>query len=544
MESDIFFIKRNNVEKPNRKRMNNTSEHMANVLEKSKYSKKSLNSKQEKIKPQKKLILQKPTDIFNLNPDFFKQRVSRSLPKNHHLMHTETTGNSFDTGEFIKNYKPEKREITEYSSVISEKYPKMKTNFARKQDDLIGNYYNENKIKNPLPNDKYDHSLTTSFGFMKSKIKEEEKRYINKNITPYTQRNCSNFLFNEEEEKKNQEIINRQLCNKSGCKNFYTILKNKEKENLSTENYTTEFRYDVENAFTNKINFLKSNIFNLEQKDKLNLSMKINPKVFKNKEEKKQKVVPKGKTTPIGIKFDWKDSKNEIWQRKLYMNDKKKIVSRNDKLPMTMMTNPALTAAERKKHDLAGSLDEEKFEAILNSKNLTISLPNSKEATSDQAKIQRENRTKIHYYNRSLDKLNKQIEQVSYMTNLTELDNAFKSNKYKDSFKENNYIVKGIKRNQLLELKKILKDNGLHTYSFLENNFSFAKDSLGEVKFKIRGMTDKNFMTRIQNAQKLLKSKNINMVKEDVPNYGKKPNNLPMKNPYFFKINTKNTVMD
>ncbi|MCQ2819726.1 MAG: hypothetical protein MJ252_20875 [archaeon] len=435
-----------------------------------------------------KQIPQRQSDIFNRIPQ--RKRESQSLPRVHHLNKTETTEiDGIDNSEYLKHYREEK-DKPEYINK-----PKMRRNhscvkmrarnaYEKKLEEFEGNYpiplgksYSEFNLLNETRNFKSSRGFIEREQLKKAK---EERELIQGN----SQRTISHILQNDYEDERNVEKLKRDLEEKSSIEG-----RSKKYNKLYLKSSNQENQFDWENALKNKIDALKSNIFYSQQKD--NFNREFTPIKYRPEPEEVKKPVRANRSvdTRMVSKFDWLDSSNETWLRRLYPKENN---YHYDK--------PIPTAMERKQYDLGGTIDRSETENFIRPKNLDIYIPMRKQLYVQAEKVKKENERVIysHLGHSSVDKIRRQVQNSSYLSDPKDIDLALRTMDKEDcKINDNHFYVNGIKRHELEQVKKVLKDNGLHSYGFKENEKDFGFDK------------------KVHKVQNILRENNIQLVRNN-----------------------------
>ena len=456
----------------------------------------------ENYHPQKKYNI-RLNNIDNINKFINKPNLSKAEKFQKRIKNNLSESNLTSTKASSKVYNSNNEKNYKLNRVKSESnyFPKFKNDlspFQRKMIEIYG--YDENKIK-----------------YIKSQNIKSSKGKIEK-----------------ENEKINQKkILSQSLtCNKFKKNNLKQSFGFEIKENKKFNNNSS--------SKENKMNSLKSNIFflpNFEKKNN-NINLRINQQSFTDRNQtsislpKKENYYKNEDFSKLNKVFDWKDSSNEIWLRRYYNKDK----------------NNILNHRERKLRDLNGSMDNKNLNCKSNNiKNINIS--------DSDIKKNKINLIKKFYKGKSNSLIQKQISNISVLSQ-DELyeNNLFCANKNDKNNKNNNqnqishsYSIENIKYEDIPEITKLFKKNGIHIINTILNGYTLTGDKKGKITIKIReNKNDKLYNQHLKNASNdILKNvKGISIINDEqikkeiklVPNFPANVN-WQYSNNYLFSKN-------
>ncbi len=423
-------------------------------------------------RPQKKYNI-RLNNIDNINKFINKPNLSKAEKFQQKIKKNLSDSNFTSTKASTKVYNSNnEKKYYKLNRVNSENnyFPKFKNDlspFQRKIIEIYGN--DENKLK---------YIKSQNIKSSKGKIERETK-----NINQH-------------------KILSQSLtCNRFNGKYIKQSFDIEVKDNKKFNNNNS--------SRENKMNSLKSNIFfvpNCEQKNN-NINLKINKQSLTDRNQTNisfQKKVNYNKNeefTKLNNVFDWKDSSNEIWLRRYYNKDK----------------NNILNHRERKLRDLNGSMDDKN----LNYKQSTIKNLTMSETDIKKNKI---DKVKKFYKGKSDSIIQKQISNISVLSQDEFYENnLFCANKNdkKNNFKNeicHSYSIENVKYEDIPEIKKLLKNNGIHIIKTLLNGYTLTGDKKGKLTIQIReNKNDKLYNLHMKNASnELLKNvKGISIINDE-----------------------------
>ena len=428
----------------------------------------------ELYRPQKKYNI-RLNNIDNINKFINKPNLSKAekfqnkIKKN--LSDSNFTSTKAST-KFYNNNNNNSEKNYKLNRVKSENnyFPKYKNDmspFQRKIIEIYGN--DETKIQYIKSN-----NIKSSKGKIEREIKNiNQQRKLSQSLT------CKKF---------NQNILKQS---------FDSGIKENKKFNINSS------------SKQNKMNSLKSNIFflpNFEKKNN-NFNLELNQQSLTDRIQtshslpKKVNYNKNEDFTKLNKVFDWKDSSNEIWLRRYYNKDK----------------NNILNHRERKLRDLNGSMDDKN----LNYKQNTIKNLNMSETDIKKNKI---DKVKKFYKGKSDSIIQKQISNISVLSQDEFYENnLFCANKNdkKNNFKNeicHSYSIENVKYEDIPEIKKLLKNNGIHIIKTLLNGYTLTGDKKGKLTIQIReNKNDKLYNLHMKNASnELLKNvKGISIINDE-----------------------------
>ena len=348
---------------------------------------------------------------------------------------------------------------------------------GQKETLFLGNYEgNEYKIKKDKNND-YNPNL-----YYKTKKPDQIKKehiYGKNNIKnkPAIQRcktECNNNLY----DNSNNNIMNN---GNNG---------NKKLESLNVERSTKNEYNPKHDAKQNRVNMLKSNIFNDEKVEEMNKKEgnktkginNISNKEFKEKKDnfgKKSKFDKNAEKLPPNL--DWRDTKTNL----LFNGEMNKDIMKKD-------------ARQRKFKEIYGSdatIPKERAENNFK--------------TNDRNLI--EKKTKQMNPNLNQAKIKKISENISQIQNNQFINDSskykIKNNNEEDNIKLYEINSKNINKK---EVEKAFAEKGIKIYDVKENIDSIlSSDKNNRITFKIRdNENDKDFNNKIKNVQNVFKERN------------------------------------
>ena len=355
--------------------------------------------------------------------------------------------------------------------------PKQSTDNTRGQKEtlFLGNYEGEEyKIKKEK-NNEYNPNL-----YYKTKKPEQIKKehIYGKNIPknkPAIQRS---------------KIDNNNLNENNTAINNNNEYGNKKLESLNVERSTNNEYNPKYDAKQNRVNMLKSNIFNDEKVEEINkksgntkkeISINSNKELKDKKDNfgKKSKFDKNAEKLPRNL--DWRDTKTNL----LFNGEMNKDIMKKD-------------ARQRKFKEIYGS------DAIIPKERAENNFK-----TNDRNLI--EKKTKQMNPDLNQAKIKKISENIAQMQNNQFLNDSakykIKNNNAEDNIKLYEINSKDINKK---EIERAFADRGIKIYDVKENIDSiFSSDNNNRITFKIRdNENDKDFNNKIKNVQNELKKRN------------------------------------
>lgn len=233
--------------------------------------------------------------------------------------------------------------------------------------------------------------------------------------------------------------------------------------------------------FEQRVNFLKSNIFDNPDIAMLNLDhnvplreRKIDTHVIKSSK--------RANSAEMDMKFDWKDSQNNIWLSK-YGKEA-----------------ALLSAKERKLNEIYGSLNQ-------------IDIQNAREPVLKQFYENRkeiESKALEHFQGSKQDSIQKQVENMSSLNGTDFYQKNYQLNT-KTPINRNeiihNYEIDNIHANDIKQVKKCFINNGIHIYDTELLDFGMNNDNPCRISVKIReNVNDSTFQKNLIKAKETLKN--------------------------------------
>ena len=451
-------------------------------------------------RPQKKYNI-RLNNIDNINKFINKPNLSKAEKFQKRIKNNLSESNLTSTKASSKVYNSNNEKNYKLNRVKSENnyFPKYKNDMSPFQRKIIEIYGNDE----------------TKIQYIKSNNIKSSKGKIEREIKNINQ-----------QRKLSQSLTSKKFNQNSLKQSFDSGIKENKKFNINSS------------SKQNKMNSLKSNIFflpNFEKKNN-NFNLELNQQSLtdriqtSNSLPKKVNYNKNEDFTKLNKVFDWKDSSNEIWLRRYYNKDK----------------NNILNHRERKLRDLNGSMDDKN----LNYKQNTIKNLNMSETDIKKNKI---DKVKKFYKGKSDSIIQKQISNISVLSQ-DELyeNNLFCANKNdkKNNFKNeicHSYSIENVKYEDIPEIKKLLKNNGIHIIKTLLNGYTLTGDKKGKMIIKIReNKNDKLYNQHLKNASNdILKNvKGISIINDEqikkeiklVPNFPANVN-WQYSNNYLFSKN-------
>ena len=449
---------------------------------------------------QKNYLFNHQSDIFNLKeitrPEpFYSQKAHRSNSSN------RTSFNFLDWDESFKvvntpfitrkkmnyeKYKPQcqvkpKNFQEKLFSVDDKRKPKADRNQINtfSMGDYQGNEYKIKKQK------------TSSYNpFLYYKVKRPYQLKMEQIYGEDTIRKSKPAIHRTRTEEKILDISSnssreRKLINLYGMNRKLNLKFDSFSINRSTSN---EFNPDVDSK-QNRVNMLRSNIFNDNEKERFNTELsipnnnndKIKVKVSDKKTKKEKPHGKRGKYEKNAEKFpsnlDWKNEKISL----LFNSERNEDIMNID-------------ARQRKLKDLYGVEPSSPKE-----KKLTIIKKNKSKILEQTVK------DSYNLNNANIKKLSESVGNL-YVNNLTKYKTK---NNFNNDFKI--YEIEG-KKNKNINEKEIAKafaEKGIHIFDIREKNFSVTENKkYNKIVFKIReNKNDKDFDNKIKEIQNDFKNK-------------------------------------
>lgn len=464
--SDIFHIK--NLDKPEyNERSTRTRHNNSSAVDLLAWKRKPLPNEKE----------EKPIRVHRSPPRMSTQPEPKcSLAKSTTGKRTQSSVvlGTYDQSDFkVKREKDKAYDPSKYfrqSSAYERKYQQLRSSGLNDTEPPNRNLQGEfNSIKSAR------HPRTTSMGTLKKELQDEKPNF--KMIDNYH----NNELPGNEGERKRGKLM-REMMHQNSTGNYYD-------------------KNQIPKA--NKVNMLKSNIFNDPDWEKLNSkdSMKVareEQKAIELANERPTKTGPR--TNRINkdnenfiSNLDWKNSNTNLYFKGDEDIDKKPI--------------------ERKMNELYGGVDpnkvlaEPKTERDQNLRNNLLNKYTTQNPTENVAKIKKKLENMAYYQN-----------PQTYNNNPTKKSNNVST--------EQQYELKNFENSNnvnLEDVEKTFRSKGLHIYGLKNETGVGGYQSKGRITFKIRNNENNKiaFNKKLNDAKRELKEKNG----YDVGNYvsAKKP---------------------
>ena len=294
----------------------------------------------------------------------------------------------------------------------------------------------------------------------------------------------------------------RQLWNNAKSKNIQVNRKKNNEKNYNEvtakfrikkyRNNSSGYRYEPQNCKQNRINMLKSNIFNNDDKEILNNKKKTNTRLRSVENFYEDKIIDFPKKSlfekdkdKFPTKTDWKDEKTAL----LFPIQKDEVIEN-------------IPADQRKFNEIYGN-DAKKNE-----------IQNIKNDRRDQIekKMFDEDDIIIKHYNNDKNKIQKASDNISQIQGkeFIEQTDKYTTNINNDSNNNNVYEIKcGKNKNNITmkDISTIFAENGVHIYDCEEGKGGFLQNKPeGKFSFKIREDTkDENFKQKVEDIKNYLK---------------------------------------
>lgn len=475
-ESDIFYQKKLNNPIPQQKFIFNY-----NLRPKDKVS--SLSSYMEKEQPPKesyhiKVFTSKATDVLNTSKKYIPP-APREYSSIHHLSKSQIHLGDDDMSSYNIKKHPKPKSV--------DKYPKEESAFHRKLTEFYGRDYSQKYAT--LSTNHSSHNL------MKNEI------YFNDVVPSSNKHNRSFSSIYISTNNNHNSVPIKQIKVK-------TVKHNKSQSNLS--------------QFSNRVDFLKSNIFNDPNKAIINASHTIT-----HKETELD-------AYPLPSKRKYRGSINRSFDEGYSQN----IMSEYKK------QKPKLTAKERMLGELYCSFDT--IPIIYTKNNSIKQFYDTKDDLECQA-IR-------HLKGKKEASVKKQLENISSLNGSEFYTKSYHLNSHLNGKEEiiHKYEINNIKDQDVKQIKQCFTNNGIHLYDTTLQDNTINADVPQKITVKIReNVNDENFHCNLIKAQNKLKNeKGLEMKREDRPVRGlNNYNNTEIiqsrkesKGILFKKLNNKNNM--